>query len=419
MTGWRRVLVVATIGSLFLVVFLGLALGGTLDRNPEANRGEQSEQLATVENPDAAVLEPQNTWSNLAYLAAGMLILFRSGTLLGAVVGLNLGFEFLFSGLYHAKLTGITQDLDVAWIYVLLLGLSAYALQCILWPKWARQTAYPVLNAPVVITAVLAVFCAGTGILLRLLGSESTVTTLALAGVLVVLLVAGLIKARGASWRALVMPPVLAISVGVPTIFFKFSDGPEHKIFNWSNPEAVLQAHAAWHILSALLVLIAYDFFATLAGDGRMAAVDVLVVEDVVALLRRHAQRLSQSFDLPLRALHAEGPRVKRRYGICFADGSIRIRLHQVRGSDVLKYSVMVDTLCHELAHLRHFNHGRRFWQFYRRILAYAARQGIYRPGPEASLTPSTPFQALPASIQKAVPRPAPLAGQLDLFRRP
>ena len=73
---------------------------------------------------------------------------------------------------------------------------------------------------------------------------------------------------------------------------------------------------------------------------------------------------------------------MKRRYGICYADGRIRIRLHQVRGSDVLKYSVMVDTLCHELAHLRHFNHGRRFWQFYRRILAYAARQGIYRPGP-------------------------------------
>ena len=284
MTGWRRVLVVATIGSLFLVVFLGLALGGTLDRNPEANRGEQSEQLATVENPDAAVLEPQNTWSNLAYLAAGMLILFRSGTLLGAVVGLNLGFEFLFSGLYHAKLTGITQDLDVAWIYVLLLGLSAYALQCLLWPKWARQTAYPVLNAPVVITAVLAVFCAGTGILLRLLGSESTVTTLALAGVLVGLLGWGLIQAgvRGASWRALVMPPVLAISVGLPTIFFKFSDGPEHKIFNWSNPEAVLQAHAAWHILSALLVLIAYDFFATLAGDGRIFSWATDAGEDLI-----------------------------------------------------------------------------------------------------------------------------------------
>lgn len=272
MTGWRRALVVATIGSLFLVVFLGLALGGTLNRNPEANRGEQSEQLATTADPDAAVLEPQNTWSNLGYLAAGMLVLFRSGTLLGAVVGLNLGFEFLFSGLYHAKLTATTQDLDVAWIYVLLLGLSAYALQCLFWPKWARQTAYPVLNGPVVITAVVAVAVAGIGILLRVLGSESTMTTLMLVAVLLGLLVIGLIRAglRGSNWRALMMPPVLAVAVGLPTIFFKFSDGPEHKIFNWANPEAALQAHAAWHILSAVMVLIAYDFFASVAGDGRI-----------------------------------------------------------------------------------------------------------------------------------------------------
>jgi hypothetical protein len=130
--------------------------------------------------------------------------------------------------------------------------------------------------------------------------------------------------------------------------------------------------------------------------------------------LRRHAALLASAFDLPLHSIEPESERVTRRYGICYADGRIRIRLHQVRGTDVLKYSVMVDTLCHELAHLKHFDHGRRFWRFYRRILAYAARQGIYRPGPEASLIPSTPFRSLPAAIQKATPRSAPT--QLDLF---
>jgi hypothetical protein len=74
----------------------------------------------------------------------------------------------------------------------------------------------------------------------------------------------------------------------------------------------------------------------------------------------------------------------------------------------------MVDTLCHELAHLRHFNHGQRFWQLYRRILAYARRQGIYRPGPEAALAPPAPFRSLPAAIVRAAPRR--VAGQLELF---
>ena len=137
--------------------------------------------------------------------------------------------------------------------------------------------------------------------------------------------------------------------------------------------------------------------------------------------LRRHGELLARAFDLPLRSIEPENERVRSRYGICYADGSIRIRLHRVRGSDVLKYSVMVDTLCHELAHLRHFDHGRRFWRFYRRILAYASRQGIYRPGPEPSLAPQTPFHALPQAIQTARPRalptrPPPAGRQLDLF---
>jgi predicted metal-dependent hydrolase len=137
--------------------------------------------------------------------------------------------------------------------------------------------------------------------------------------------------------------------------------------------------------------------------------------ERAIERLRRHATLLAEAFDLPLHSIEPESERVRRRYGICYADGRIRIRLHQLRSTDVLKYSVMVDTLCHELAHLRHFNHGRLFWRFYRRILAYARRQGIYRPGPEPGLVAAAPFRALPAAIQSAEPRRI-VTAQLSLF---
>ncbi|HKC50276.1 MAG TPA: M48 family metallopeptidase [Myxococcota bacterium] len=142
--------------------------------------------------------------------------------------------------------------------------------------------------------------------------------------------------------------------------------------------------------------------------------------ERALERLRRHALLLARAFDLPLRSVDAESARVRRRYGICFADGRIRIRLHQLRAPELLKYSVMVDTLCHELAHLRHLNHGERFWRLYRRILAYARRQGIYRPGPEPSAPRAAAFETLPVEITRALPReparrPAPL-GQLELF---
>jgi hypothetical protein len=158
------------------------------------------------------------------------------------------------------------------------------------------------------------------------------------------------------------------------------------------------------------------------------APLDLDPREHTLVRLRRHATVLATAFDLPLRSIDAEGPRVRRRYGICFADGSIRIRLHQVRADDFLKYSVVVDTLCHELAHLRHFDHGQRFWRLYRRILAYARRHGIYRPGPEPVPRPASGFASLPSVIRDArsaerrpTGRPtrrvtrAPI-GQLDLF---
>jgi predicted metal-dependent hydrolase len=137
--------------------------------------------------------------------------------------------------------------------------------------------------------------------------------------------------------------------------------------------------------------------------------------ERAIERLRRHGALLAQAFGLPLVSIDPESMRVRRRLGICYADGRIRIRLHSLRSVELLKYSAMVDTLCHELAHLRHFDHGRRFWALYRRILAYARRQGIYRPGPEPAQPLPTSFRALPQAIQRAAPRRA-APTQLELF---
>jgi hypothetical protein len=275
MSGWARVLTVTTIIAFFVVIFLGLGLSSTLTTKPTAGRGEQCEALATTTDPHATILEPQNTWSNLAYLIAGALVLYRSRNLLGAAVGLNLAFEFLFSGLYHAKLNDTTQTIDVAWIYVLLLSLIVYAIQSLLFAEWGRQTAYPVLNAPVLIATGISIVVVVLGVLMGIYKNEvfeSTMTTLILVGVLAVLLAIGLIVLglRGVDAMIIVMPIVLVISIGIPTLLFKFSDGPEHKMLNWCCPKAVLQSHSGWHILSAVLVLVAYDFFANFSGDGRI-----------------------------------------------------------------------------------------------------------------------------------------------------
>jgi hypothetical protein len=133
--------------------------------------------------------------------------------------------------------------------------------------------------------------------------------------------------------------------------------------------------------------------------------------EELIARLNRDAAALAARFGLRYRAIEAERPRVKRRYGVCYADGTIRIRLRHAATGKSLKYSSLVNTLCHELAHLKHFNHGLRFQCFYRQILEHARAARIYLPGPEPA-----PRIAQPAPRSA----PAPLVhARLSALRAP
>jgi predicted metal-dependent hydrolase len=114
------------------------------------------------------------------------------------------------------------------------------------------------------------------------------------------------------------------------------------------------------------------------------------IVRALVERLNRDAAQIATRFGLTYHSIEAEKPRVKRRYGVCYADGRIRIRLRHNATGEPLKYSSLVNTLCHELAHLKHFNHGGRFKAFYLRLLDYARREGIYQPRPSMPGRPAT-----------------------------
>jgi len=129
----------------------------------------------------------------------------------------------------------------------------------------------------------------------------------------------------------------------------------------------------------------------------------------LIELLNADAERIAARFGLRYRSISAERANVKSRYGVCYSDGAIKIRLRHATTGRPLKYSSLVNTLCHELAHLRHFNHGPRFKAFYFELLDFARARGIYRPGRPQRPTP--PAAAPPK-------RPAAAAGptQLSLF---
>jgi predicted metal-dependent hydrolase len=101
---------------------------------------------------------------------------------------------------------------------------------------------------------------------------------------------------------------------------------------------------------------------------------------ELVEQLNRDGERIARHFELRYQSISAERANVTSRYGSCCEEGTIKIRLcHAVTGKP-LKYSSLVNTLCHELAHLRFFNHGDRFKLFYQQLVEWARAEGIYRP---------------------------------------
>ncbi len=101
---------------------------------------------------------------------------------------------------------------------------------------------------------------------------------------------------------------------------------------------------------------------------------------DLLDRLRRDARRITRHFDLNCKAILADNPRAKSRYGLCTSDGEIRIRLNHIRTRRPLKYSSLMATLCHELAHLKHFDHSTNFHKFFVKVLKWARKERIYLP---------------------------------------
>lgn len=101
--------------------------------------------------------------------------------------------------------------------------------------------------------------------------------------------------------------------------------------------------------------------------------------DQLLLRLRADARRIAGSFGLEFRSL-GRTRRDARLYGVCDTEGNIRIRLRSLRTGRLLRYSSLVATLCHELAHLRHFDHGPDFTALYEALLDFSRRQGIYAP---------------------------------------
>jgi hypothetical protein len=232
------------------------------------SRGDQCEKL----HEGSTILEPQNTWSNVGYVLAGLMIFYRSRRLRSVVVGLFLCLTGVFSAMYHAVPTnGTLQTLDIAavnWVLLALIGFAVVSLDLhfygnerdIVWEKLIAIVSFVLGTVMAITRTEFAPF-------------ESTIATVSLVGVLVILLFWGYVTGKDPSAKLSTYEKVTFLTVvivlALPTAAFRLFDGYQSGAKKpLCDPDGLFQAHAMWHILSALLLLIAFDYFSRVANQS-------------------------------------------------------------------------------------------------------------------------------------------------------
>lgn len=209
----------------------------------------------------AVVREPQNTWSNLAFVLVGALIIARDRRVFPRLLGAALIALGLASGLYHASLLPAWRTVDVATM-----GWVSFALVCVggaaVSPRLAAlspaaQLALGSAGGALAMTA--AVFRNDV----RLAGIkpfDSTYTTIGGVAAVFALLAAGLQIAtrQRVPLRRLAARLALLAVVVAAAAFCQLNDRPGLCL---CAPDGLVQGHAVWHALMAGAAALAHDLF--------------------------------------------------------------------------------------------------------------------------------------------------------------
>ena len=265
--GWLTIWGICFCGFLLLVLVMVVAkVHPWSDIDPTRITWYHQEECEQV-TPTSFLLQVFNFWSNFAYLAAGLLIVWLSTSHIGRLVGVVFIMLAIGSGWFHGTLTEFGQTVDIVGVYAALAALIAYAIvelfemDDVFWPL--DQISFPVLGlllGCLVLSVVAGILRGAVGFF------KSDYFTPMLVIILFVYMVVLIWKSSNGV--ALVVHLLITVAIGVLALIFKFTDGDDNGLAKHHgdfaqcsySPGGLIQGHALWHILSALMFVLMFEY---------------------------------------------------------------------------------------------------------------------------------------------------------------
>jgi hypothetical protein len=219
----------------------------------------------------AVIREPENTWSNLAFVFVGVLIAAHDRRVFARLLGASLIALGIASGLYHASLLPSLRTVDVATM-----GWVSFALCCHGYAAARRSSDQSAAASSELWIGLIGGALAMTAAFFRndvrvggIKPFDTTYTTA--AGITGVFLIAAFGVLRALRAHPEIRLPVarfgtLAAVVAV-ALFCQLNDRIGRCL---GTPGAVIQGHAVWHVLMAAAAAMAYDVFAFIESQSSL-----------------------------------------------------------------------------------------------------------------------------------------------------
>lgn len=219
------------------------------DLEPVPYQGEATD-VGTRQHSAAAlarlVREPQNTWSNLAFVVAGALLGATCRARMARMLGMTLIAVGVGSFLYHASASTTLRQLDVGAMYWLFVVAAIYlvALLVPLLRPNIEKNAIGFATGALVLAGLLTVSRNLTVLGFKPLSLQVATTVVSAA---MLLTLADVIRRRESVAAALQFLGIVTLFGAA--VYFQVSDRPGGTLYR---PGALIQAHAVWHVLAAV-----------------------------------------------------------------------------------------------------------------------------------------------------------------------